>query len=111
MQIYSFFNTQNFRRKSNLIICHYPPYSSKWNPIEHRLFAHVHSAMKGVVFFDYNIVKELIEKTTTTTGLKVVVRVVDKKYHIGIKTSKDEVDYKRIKFNEIIPELSYLIAA
>jgi hypothetical protein len=95
----------------NLIICHYPPYCSKWNPIEHRLFAHVHSAMKGIVFSDYNIVKELIEKTTTTKGLKVVVRIVDKNYQIGIKTSKEQVDYKRIKFNEIIPELSYLIAA
>jgi hypothetical protein len=95
----------------NLIICHYPPYSSKWNPIEHRLFAHVHNAMKGVVFSDYNIVKELIEKTTTTTGLKVIVRVVDKNYPIGIKTSKEDIDYKRIKFNDSIPELSYLIAA
>lgn len=75
----------------NLIICHYPPYSSKWNPIEHRLFAHVHNAMKGVVFSDYNIVKELIEKTTTTKELKVVVRVVDKNYQIGIKTSKEGV--------------------
>ena len=39
----------------NFIICHYPPYASKWNPIEHRLFAHVHRAMQGVVFTDYNI--------------------------------------------------------
>jgi hypothetical protein len=95
----------------NLIICHYPPYCSKWNPIEHRLFAHVHSAMSGVVFSDYNTVKELIEKTTTTTGLKVVVRIVDKKYQIGMKTSKNEIDYQRIRPNEIIPELSYLIVA
>ena len=47
--------------------------------------------MKGVVFSDYNIVKELIEKTTTTKELKVVVRVVDKNYQIGIKTSKEGV--------------------
>ena len=95
----------------DLIICHYPPYSSKWNPIEHRLFAHVHHAMSGVLFTDYNIVKELIEKTTTTTGLKVVVRLLDKKYLIGIKTKKEEVDYKRIRYHDIIPKLSYLISA
>lgn len=95
----------------DLIICHYPPYSSKWNPIEHRLFAHVHNAMKGVVFSDYNIVKELIEKTTTTTGLKVVVRLIDKDYPTGIKTIKEEVDYKRIKPHPISPQLSYSIAA
>jgi hypothetical protein len=36
----------------SIIVSHYPPYSSKWNPIEHRLFCHVHQAMSGVVFSD-----------------------------------------------------------
>lgn len=95
----------------DFIICHYPPYASKWNPIEHRLFAHVHRAMQGVVFSDYNIVKELIEKTKTHTGLKVFVRLHIKEYPIGIKTDKSEVDYSRIQFNDQIPKLSYRIAA
>jgi hypothetical protein len=43
----------------DILICHYPPYASKWNPIEHRLFAHVHHAIQGVVFSDYKMVKEL----------------------------------------------------
>jgi hypothetical protein len=80
-------------------------------PIEHRLFAHVHNAMKGVVFSDYHIVKELIEKTTTTTGLKVVVRVVKKDYPIGIKTAKNEIDFNRIRPHPIIPELTYSLLA
>ena len=63
-------------------------------PIEHRLFAHVHSAMKGVVFSDYNIVKELVAKTTTSTGLKVEVRLVDKQYDVGIKIVKESIDFK-----------------
>lgn len=95
----------------NLLICHYPPYASKWNPIEHRLFAHVHNAMKGVVFSDYDIVKELIEKTTTTTNLKVVVRLVNKYYPIGIKTAKNEIDFNRIRPHPIIPELNYSLLA
>jgi len=95
----------------DIIICHYPPYASKWNPIEHRLFCHVHRAIQGVVFSDYNLVKDLISKTTTKTGLKVIVRLNLKKYPIGIKTSKDEVDYSRIQFNKSIPDLSYRIAA
>ena len=95
----------------NLIICHYPPYASKWNPIEHRLFAHVHRAMQGVIFSDYNIVKELIEKTKTDTGLKVFVRLNIKEYPTGIKTDKSEVDFTRIQFNSEIPKLSYRIAA
>lgn len=95
----------------NFIICHYPPYASKWNPIEHRLFAHVHRAMQGVVFTDYDIVKELIEKTNTKNGLKVFVRLNLKDYPIGIKTDKSEIDFSRIQFNDKIPKLSYRIAA
>jgi len=56
----------------DFIICHYPPYASKWNPIEHRLFCHAHRAIQGAVFSDYNIVKELFSKTTTDDGLKVL---------------------------------------
>lgn len=95
----------------DIIICHYPPYTSKWNPIEHRLFCHVHKTMQGVVLSDYNLVKELISKTTTKTGLKVFVRLHLKKYAIGIKTDEKEVDYSRIQFNKFVPELSYRIAA
>lgn len=92
-----------------LIICHYPPYSSKWNPIEHRLFAHVHLAIQGVVFDSYETVKILIDKTTTSKGLKVVSRIVNKDYPIGEKIDKKEVEYHRIQANEILPNLSYQI--
>jgi len=95
----------------DIIICHYPPYSSKWNPIEHRLFCHVTRAMQGVVFSDYNIVKELISKTKTDTGLKVHVRLNLKDYPIGFKTTKEEVDFSKIQFNKTIPKLSYRIAS
>lgn len=95
----------------DILICHYPPYASKWNPIEHRLFSHVHRAMQGVVFSDYAIVKELIAKTKTDTGLKVVVRINDKSYPTGIKTSIDEIDLKRIQFHPAIAQLSYRVAA
>ena len=43
----------------SVIICHYPPYCSKWNPIEHRLFSHIHKEMSGCVFTDYETVKKL----------------------------------------------------
>ena len=95
----------------DLIICHYPPYTSKWNPIEHRLFCHTHRAIDGAVFSDYEIVKELFSKTKTDAGLKVIVRLNLKEYQTGIKTDKSEVDYSRIQFNQSIPDLSYRIAA
>ncbi len=95
----------------DILICHYPPYASKWNPIEHRLFPHVHQAMKGVVFSNYSIVKELIEQTSTDNGLTVVVRLNTKHYQIGSKTCKDDIDFERVQFHPIIPQLSYRIIA
>lgn len=92
-----------------LIICHYPPYASKWNPIEHRLFAHVHLAMQGVVLDCYETVKMLIDKTTTTKGLKVVSRIVDKQYPIGEKIDLKDIEYHRIQFNTVLPKLSYQV--
>lgn len=93
----------------SVTVCHYPPYCSKWNPIEHRLFSHVHKAMNGVVFSDYETVKKLVEHTSTKTGLTVVVRLNLKEYQKGIKTDKMKIDEKRIQYHPTIPELNYRI--
>lgn len=92
-----------------IIISHYPPYSSKWNPIEHRLFPHVHRAMQGVVFSSYELVKELIGKTHTSKGLSVEVRIVKLEYKTGLKCSRDDIDDNRILFHEDLPDLNYTI--
>ncbi len=93
----------------SVIVCHYPPYCSKWNPIEHRLFSHVHRAMEGVVFSDYNTVQKLIGQTSTKTGLTVVVRLNLGKYETGCKMDKAGIDEKRIAYHPSIPELNYRI--
>lgn len=93
----------------SLIISHYPPYASKWNPIEHRLFCHVHQAMSGVVFSDYQTVKERIEATSTKTGLAVVVRLNLRDYQKGIKVDKAIKDDKHIQYHPRIPDLNYRI--
>jgi len=95
----------------DIIVCHYPPYASKWNPIEHRLFCHVHRAMSGILFSSYQVVQQAIENTKTKTGLTLVVRLNLKEYKTGIKTSKDQVDEKRIQFGKIVPKLNYRITA
>ncbi len=95
----------------DIYVCHYPPYASKWNPIEHRLFSHVHRAMQGVIFADYTIVKELIQKTSTDTGLTVVVRINDKQYHTGNKTAKQQVDWNRVLPHPDLPNLAYRLIA
>jgi len=92
-----------------IIVSHYPPYCSKWNPIEHRLFPHVHRAMKGVVFSSYKLVKELIGNTSTSKGLTVVVRMVKFEYLTGLKCARENIDAKRILFHESLPDLNYTI--
>lgn len=93
----------------SVIICHYPPYCSKWNPIEHRLFSHVHRAMQGVVLSDYETVQKLIGQTATRTGLTVVVRLNLGLYQKGIKVDKEKMDKSKIAHHPEIPELSYRI--
>jgi len=64
-------------------IAHYPPYCSKYNPIEHRLFPHVTRACQGVIFQSVEVVKELMARTKTKQGLRVTVNVIDKVYQTG----------------------------
>jgi hypothetical protein len=93
----------------SIIVCHYPPYCSKWNPIEHRLFSHVHRAMEGIIFTDYQTVKNAIAQTATDTGLTVIVRLNLKHYQTGIKVDKNNWDKNKIRPHPEIPELNYRI--
>ncbi|MCP4405179.1 MAG: hypothetical protein GY801_48740 [bacterium] len=68
-------------------IARYPPYCSKYNPIEHRFFPHVTRACRGVIFTSIELVKQLMEKTSTATGLKAVVHILDKVYETGRNVS------------------------
>ena len=88
-------------------IAHYPPYCSKYNPIEHRLFPHVTRACQGVVFASIELVKELMEKTHTQTGLKAFVHIIDKVYQTGCKVADDFKQNMRIVFDEVLPHWNY----
>lgn len=88
-------------------IAHYPPYTSKYNPIEHRLFPHVTRACQGVVFKSIKLVKELMEKTQTCQGLKVTVQIVDQVYQTGRRAAKDFKETMRIVFDEFLPQWNY----
>ncbi len=88
-------------------IAHYPPYCSKYNPIEHRLFPHVTRACQGVVFTSIELVKELMEKTHTKTGLKAFVHIIDKVYQTGRKVAKEFKETMRIVFDEVLPQWNY----
>lgn len=68
-----------------LRVAHYPPYCSKHNPIEHRLFPHITRACQGVVFHSVDIAKQFMEKAKTSKGLKVTVDILTGFYETGRK--------------------------
>lgn len=88
-------------------IAHYPPYCSKYNPIEHRLFPHVTRACQGVVFTSVELVKELIEKTHTSKGLSVFSHVIDRTYETGRKVASDFKETMKIVFDDFLPQWNY----
>ena len=92
-------------------IAHYPPYTSKWHPIEHRLFPHMTRALSGVTLKSTEMVRELIEKTHTSTGLWVRAHVLDKVYPKGKKCSDKwkEQAPKRILRDSLLPDWNYCV--
>lgn len=69
-------------------VCHFPPGTSKWNKVEHRLFAFISSNWRGQPLRDYETVVNLISHTSTAKGLKVKCRLDRRKYTIGTKVTK-----------------------
>src|SRR5512135_1720621 len=88
-------------------IAHYPPYESKYNPIEHRLFPHVTRACQGVVFDTLQTVKTLMEKTHTAAGLQVTVDILDKPYAVGGTCSPGFKENMKIVFDDFLPKWNY----
>jgi hypothetical protein len=91
-----------------LRIAHYPPYCSKYNPIEHRVFPHLTRVCKGVVFKTVERVKELMEKAKTKTGLVVRVRILEKLYQTGRQVASDFKETMRIIFDDYLPAWNYV---
>ena len=88
-------------------IAHYPPYCSKHNPIEHRLFPHITRACQGVVFHSLAIAKHFMAKAKTTTGLKVTVDILTGVYVTGKKCAMDFIENRRIIFDDYLPRWNY----
>lgn len=92
-----------------LHVCHYPPGTSKWNRIEHRLFCHITQNWRGRPLADQIAVVELIAATTTRTGLKVESALDTKTYEKGIRISNAEMKHLDIQGDAFHPEWNYSI--
>ena len=102
---------QELSNKLSIIIdvCHYPPGTSKWNKIEHRLFSFISLHWKGEPLVSYETVVNLIGATTTKNGLKVKARLDKKNYVKGQKFSEKEMEKLNITYDKEMPQWSYTI--
>jgi Rhodopirellula transposase DDE domain len=90
-------------------VAHYPPYCSKYNPIEHRLFCHLTRACLGVIFTSVELVKRLMEKAQTRTGLRVVADVLDTVYPTGRKVAEEVKKSLNLVHDDFLPKWNYRI--
>ena len=102
---------QKFADATGMIVHvhHYPPGTSKWNKIEHRLFRHITQTWRGRPLTDRLAVVELIAATTTTTGLRVESALDTRTYEKGIKVTDAEMDALDIAGDAFHPEWNYTI--
>jgi len=92
-----------------LSVCHFPPGTSKWNKVEHRLFSFISSNWRGEPLRDYETIVKLIARTTTATGLKVVCRLDRRKYATGSEVSDAEMETVCLERNRFHGDWNYAI--
>jgi len=91
-------------------VCHFPPGSSKWNPIEHRMFSFISSNWAGQPLRDYETVLKFIRTTKTSAGLKIRAMLNKKNYQNGKKVSNDQMAQINLKRYTMRPNWNYSIS-
>ena len=92
-----------------IAVCHFPPGTSKWNKIEHRLFSFISSNWRGEPLRDYETIVNLIAGTTTAKGLTVTCRLDRRKYPTGREVSDEEMQRVNLEPHKFHGEWNYLI--
>lgn len=92
-----------------ITVSHYPPGTSKWNRIEHRLFSFISLTWKGQPLWNLETVINLIGATRTRTGLRVKAVLDTARYETGVKISDEQIDTQRIRRSQFHPEWNYTI--
>ena len=106
------FYLQKFANKTRLkiTVCHFPPGTSKWNKIEHKMFSFISMNWRGKPLINYEIIINLIEGTKTKKGLKIKAKMDKRIYELKQKVSNEE--FKKINFlrHEINPQWNYTLS-
>lgn len=102
---------QEFASQAGLEIhvCHYPPGTSKWNKIEHRMFSYISMNWRGRPLESFESVVQLIGNTTTRTGLKISAELDEKEYEKGRKVSDEEFARINLKKGATLEQWNYSI--
>ena len=95
--------------KLKITVLHFPPATSKWNKIEHRMFSFISQNWKGKPLTDYQVIINFIKNTTTEKGLEIFARLDKKKYERGKKFSDKDMEKIMIQFHETHPGWNYTI--
>jgi hypothetical protein len=93
-----------------ITVCHYPPGTSKWNKIEHRMFSFISLNWKGEPLVSFETVIHLISATTTRTGLKIKARLDKRVYPTGIAIAKEEMEKLNLRLHEKNPQWNYSLS-
>jgi len=81
----------------SISVCHFPPGTSKWNKIEHRLFSFISSNWRGEPLRDYETIVKLISRTATAKGLKLTCRLDRRRYPTGRKVTDEEMTHVNLE--------------
>lgn len=92
-----------------ITVCHYPPGTSKWNRVEHRLFSFISLTWKGKPLWNYETIVNLIGSTRTKTGLKVKAILDTNEYETGIEVSKQQMAELQIRRHKKHPDWNYTL--
>ncbi len=93
-----------------ITVCHFPPGTSKWNKIEHRLFSHISMNWRGNPLISHEVVVNLIGATKTRTGLTIKSGLDQNLYPTGIKVSDEEMARLKIKPHDFHGEWNYTVS-
>jgi hypothetical protein len=103
---------QKFANESglNISVCHFPPGTSKWNKIEHRMFSHISMNWRGKPLISHEVIVNLIGNTTTQSGLTISAELDTNIYPKGIRISDEELEAVNLIKAEFHGEWNYAIA-
>jgi hypothetical protein len=90
-------------------VCHFPPGTSKWNKVEHRLFSHISMNWRGRPLVSHEVILELIAATTTRSGLRVQARLDPGRYPLGVKVLDRELAAVPLKRYDWHGEWNYTV--